>query len=48
MKSLLLNAASILIPGRKAKIIIVGLQLGFLVYKVLEQKDENKHIETRN
>lgn len=36
----LLGAASFLFKSRKAQIVLVGLQLGYLIYKLVEDKNE--------
>lgn len=38
--SFLLGTASVLLKNRKAQIILVGLQFGFLVYKLMQDKDK--------
>ncbi|RAJ27743.1 hypothetical protein LX77_00317 [Gelidibacter algens] len=45
--SFLLGTASVLLKNRKAQIILVGLQFGFLVYKLMQDKDKksSKKIE---
>ncbi|WP_170233940.1 hypothetical protein [Bizionia myxarmorum] len=47
VKTLLLGAASILMPGRKAKIVLVGLQFGYLAYKILQNKNKTEHVRVR-
>lgn len=37
----LLGAASILFRNRKAQIVLVGIQLGYLVYKLVQDNNEN-------
>lgn len=39
MKTLLLGAASVLMPGKKAKVVIVGLQFAVLAYQLLKKED---------
>ena len=36
----LIGAASLLFKSRKAQIILVGLQFGYLVYKLVQDKNE--------
>lgn len=36
----LLGAASVLFKNRKAQIILVGLQFGYLVYKLVQDSNE--------
>ena len=37
----LLGAASVLFRNRKAQILLVGIQLGYLVYKLIQDNNEN-------
>lgn len=36
----LLGAASVLFKSRKAQIALVGLQLGYLIYKLVQDKQD--------
>ena len=36
----LLGAASVLFKSRKAQIVLVGLQIGFLVYKLINDNNQ--------
>ncbi|MEO8934091.1 MAG: hypothetical protein ABI295_07265 [Xanthomarina sp.] len=36
----LIGAASVLFKSRKAQVILVGLQLGYLVYKLVQDKND--------
>lgn len=36
----LIGAASFLFKSRKAQIVLVGLQFGYLVYKLVQDKNE--------
>ena len=36
----LLGAASVLFRNRKAQVLLVGLQFGYLVYKLIQDKNE--------
>jgi hypothetical protein len=36
----LLGVASTLVKNRKAQIVFVGLQFGYLIYKLLQDKDK--------
>lgn len=38
--TLILGAASALFRNRKAQIILVGIQFGYLVYKLVQDKNE--------
>lgn len=37
----LLGAASVLFKNRKAQILLVGIQFGYLIYKLVQDKNEN-------
>ncbi len=39
MKTLLLGAASVLMPGKKAKLAIVGIQFAVIAYQLLKKED---------
>lgn len=43
--TLLLGAASALMRSRKAKIIFVGLQFGYLAYKLISNRRQSKDAE---
>lgn len=38
--TLLLGAASTIFRNRKAQIVLVGLQFGYLIYKLVQDKNE--------
>lgn len=38
----LLGAASILFRNRKAQVLLVGLQFGYLIYKLAQDKEKKK------
>ncbi len=39
----LLGAASVIMRNRKAQVILVGLQFGYLIYKLVQDKNERSH-----